>query len=368
MLNKLPNSAIAIALLFGLAGIPQIADSSESNLITKTTIAQANTDEVPPNTENQRETSWYWLLLLLIPLGLGGLLLARRTPDSSDTTTSIPNTPVPAANNNLTSPNSNQIANANLTPGATGIPNDIEPETTLTRKPNSDNLDNNPVKNVEPGEYRTSSNANDVTSQASLSDRHTDTNTEAFLKDSTTGDSVVRNNYQEVDSTRAKEIDPNSSKLIDIDRATEDTQFESKYVSPSQAEIDSQQIALESEADTIFGLDDLDRQEISLDEITFDDRSQVTSSPDTKEEDDLSEWLASLEGTENDSDLDDISEWLDSLEADETTSVANGHSTKTTGDYGEFSSIDETTYMSDDDAFEELQNLLDEDSNRHQQQ
>ncbi|WP_036477572.1 hypothetical protein [Myxosarcina sp. GI1] len=363
MLNKLPNSAIAIALLFGLAGIPQIADSSESKLITKTTIAQANTDEVPPDTEDRGGASWYWLLLLLIPLGLGGLLLARRTPTNADTTTSTPNTPATSANNKLTSPESNQIVNANLTPGATGIPKDIEPETTLTREPDSYNFDNNSqVNNIEVREDLASSNVNGVASQAAVDDRPSDTNTEAFLEDSTTRDldftsnSVAINNYSEVD----------------INRATEVPQSESKYVSPSQAEIDSQEIALESEADAIFGLNNLDRQEISLDEITFDERSQFTPTLDTKEDDELTEWLASLEGTENDSDLDDISEWLDSLEADETTSVTNGHSTKTTVDaddnYSELVSIHETTYMSDDDAFEELQNLLDEDSNRRQQQ
>lgn len=347
MFKKLPESAIALTILFGLAGIPQIA-LSESKLVA-TTIAQADNEIEPETSENQREISWYWLLLLLIPIGLGGLLLARRTQADSDIrerdiySTSTVEPSVVSTNDNLTRANN--------------IPNSTEAEPILTKEPSSFEFDNDRAidRDVETEDNELLTDNNNIASFPVI-DRQADT-IEDLQENKTTEDPEASGDRTAINT--------------DVDRATKDTRSERDLLtganSISRTEIDTKQVDLEPQANSSeLNLNDLDEREIRLEEITFDDQSPVEPTTDS-EEDEITDWLESLEGTETDGDLDEIAEWLNSLETDDESKVANGEtpSVDADNDRDSYTSIEEAIYVTDD-AFDELQSLLDEDSDRKQ--
>lgn len=326
MLSKLHNSIVALTLLFSLVGTFEIATSSESNNISRTTIAQTSTEEIAPQTDdNRRGTSWYWLLLLLIPLGLGGVLLARRTRSSAEVrrdevyTTTNANTPTTTADKNLSPSNSEQIANVNPTSNGTATINRIEDETILT----------------------TGLTAYDI-----VGERQAENREEVIAKENESS-SVAKSELQTEDGTDKPEITPISD---NSSLASEDT--------------DRERGDLFSELET----SDDSQDEISLEEITFEESNEDLAD-NSDEEDRIFDWLESLDDSHKDDNLDEISEWLNSLDSSE--SANEPHFSVTTIDFEDtqdtLSEKNEELSTSDNDTFQELQDLLDGNLKSHQE-
>ncbi|MGV2826544.1 hypothetical protein [Myxosarcina sp. GI1(2024)] len=327
MLNKLHNSVIALTLLLGLAGTPKIATSSELKNISRITIAQNSTEEITPQaTDEERGASWYWLLLLLIPLGLGGLLLARRTQSDAEVnerdrvySTTHANTPTTIADNSLFPLDSNQIANADRSSDNTTTANRLEDETILT----------------------TGLTAYDIVGERQTRHRDEVAENESIILDNGDRQSDVPTDQSQA-TTISDDLDRN---LENRDPGLED---------------------LSSESETSLG----SNSEISLEEITFEDLSEDLAR-EAEEDDGIFDWLESLDDSENDGNLDDISEWLNDLDNAEPDRDSHQLLVKTIDcepNRSSSSSTNEKTSKSDEDIFRELEDMLNEDLQRRKEQ